>query len=439
MKSTLLAVLFAVACLGLNAQSLDKAKDLFLKSKKLMEAKAEIDKVVAVEKNQKTAEAWYYKCKIYTAIADDSTLKGQVPDAHVQAFDALKKYIETDDAANSKEKDKTKQYILLQLDGYKPINSIYAGFFQDGASSYNSGKYDEALTDFKGALTARDFMFSKGWITQKFDTISTLYAGIAAEKAKKRDEASSYYSQIADLKLGDTKYIDIYKWLVNYYSEDKKDETDALKYVKLGKEVFPADSTWKDIELGVYDNELDKYRKTGNKDSLFAEYEHIISQLPNSHVFIYNYGVELYNYAIDTSSGKKPANSEALVAKAKEELNKSLQLKPDYSQADLLLGQIIYNDAVDFRATTKNIKGQKPEDIKKRADIRVASLKLFDDAIPYFEKIDQILGSKGKLKQEEKRTLKDAYDLLITIYEQKNQKDKSEIYTKKFNDVDKIH
>jgi hypothetical protein len=436
MKSTLLAVLFALAGFGLSAQSLDKVKDL-LKSKKILDAKSEIDKVVAVDKNQKNAEAWYYKCKIYALIADDSALKAQVPDAHAQAFEALKKYIETDELAN---KEKDKQQLLLKLDAYKPINSIYAGFFQDGANNYNSGKYNEALTDFKGALDARDFMYSKGWITQKADTISTLYAGIAAEKAKKRDDAAFYYSKIADSKLADKKYEDIYKWLANYYAQDKSDETNALKYVKLGKEVYPADSSsWNDIELSIYDTELDAFRKKGNKDSLFAKYEQITNALPNSHVFVYNYGVELYNYAIDTSSGKRPANSDELIAKAKDKLNKSLQIKPDYSQASLLLGTIAFNDAVDLKATTKNIKGQKPEDIKKRADIRTAASKKFDDAIPYFEKVEQVLGPQGKLKQDDKKTLKDAYDSLITIYEQKNQKDKVDAYTKKFNDVDKVH
>jgi len=329
--------------------------------------------------------------------------------------------------------------LSLKLVGYKPINSIYAGYFQDGAANYNGGKYSEALMDFKGALNARDYMFSKGWINQKFDTISTLYAGIAAEKAKKRDEAAFYYSIIANAKLADSKYIDIYKWLANYYSQDKDDETNALKYVNLGKEVYPKDSAWNEIELSVYDNELDEYRKKGNKDSLFAKYEQITNALPGSYVFFYNYGVELYNYAIDTSSGKRPAISDELIAKAKEKLNKALQIKQDYVQASLLLGTITYNDAVDLKATTKNIKGQKPEDIKKRADIRNAATKKFDEAIPYFEQVEKVLAPKGKLKQDEKRTLKDAYDSLITIYEQKNQKDKADAYTTKFNDVDKVH
>jgi len=41
---------------------------------------------------------------------------------------------------------------------------------------------------------------------------------------------------------------------------------------------------------------------------------------------------------------------------------------------------------------------------------------------------------------DEKSTLKDAYDLLITIYEQKaTTKDKADAYTTKFNNVDKDH
>jgi hypothetical protein len=53
--------------------------------------------------------------------------------------------------------------------------------------------------------------------------------------------------------------------------------------------------------------------------------------------------------------------------------------------------------------------------------------------------VDQDLGTKGKLKMDEKTSLKDAYDLLITIYETKNLKEKAEAYTTKFNDVDKNH
>ena len=80
-----------------------------------------------------------------------------------------------------------------------------------------------------------------------------------------------------------------------------------------------------------------------------------------------------------------------------------------------------------------------PEDIKKRADLRIAAQKKFDGAIPYFEQVDKDLGSQGKLKMEQKNALKDAYDLLTNIYTDKNIKDKIDYWTNKYNNVDKDH
>jgi len=96
---------------------------------------------------------------------------------------------------------------------------------------------------------------------------------------------------------------------------------------------------------------------------------------------------------------------------------------------------------VDIQGQIKKVVGKTPDDAKKRGDLRAAVGKKFDEAIPYFEKVDQDLGSKGKFKQEEKGALKDAYDLLITIYETKGPtaKDKADAYTNKFNNVDKDH
>jgi hypothetical protein len=423
MRRLFLTGILAIAGIGLFAQSVDKAKDL-LKANKLTDAKTQIDGALAVEKNQKSGEAWYYKLKIYNAIAADSLMKAKFPDARDQAFDALKKYTEVDD----------KKLLLLQMDGYKPVNEIYQGYFQVGANDYNSGKYDSALHNFSGALATSGFMNAKGWTTLKIDTTSTLYAGIAAEKAGKRDTAAVYYGRLAEAKIANingSNMVEIYKWLVDYYNQ-KKDEANTKKFLTLAKEQYPDDLFWPSTEL-------DNLREKGNKDSLFAKYEEITAHFPKNHLFFFNYGLELYQYASDTSSGHRLANYDELIAKATENLKKCLDLQPDYPQAALVLGQIYYNAGVDLQAQTKKIPGKAPDDIKKRADLRIAAGKKFDEAIPYFEKVDQDLGSKGKLKMDEKGTLKDAYDLLITIYEQKNIKDKAEAYTNKFNNVDKDH
>jgi tetratricopeptide (TPR) repeat protein len=218
---------------------------------------------------------------------------------------------------------------------------------------------------------------------------------------------------------------------VDYYNQ-KKDEANTHKFLAFGKKEFPDDLFWPTLEL-------DRFRETGPKDSLFSKYEEITTHFPKNHLFFFNYGLELYQYASDTTSGKRPANADELIQKAQAALKKCLELQPDYPQAALVLGQISYNAGVDLQAKTKTIKGTKPEDIKKRADLRIAAGKKFDEAIPYFEKVDQDLASKGKLKMDEKTTLKNTYDLLITIYEEKRIKDKAEAYTTKFNNVDKDH
>ena len=386
-KRILLTGLLAIIGMGLFAQSLDKAKEYAKAGKpKLQDAKTEIDKVLAVEKNQKNGEAWYTKLKIYNAIAADSALSKQYPDARDQAFAALKTYTAVDD----------KKLLFLQMDGYKPVNEIYQGYFQVGANDYNTGKYADALQNFSGALQTSAFMNEKGWTTLKLDTTSTLYAGISAEKANKRDSAAIYYGKLAEAKIAvinNSNMVEIYKWLVDYYNQ-KKDEANTKKFLILGEEEFPDDLFWPSTEL-------DNLRAAGNKDSLFAKYDSIVVHFPKNHLFFFNFGLELYQYASDTSSGHRPANADTLIGKAIVMLNKCLELQPDYPQAALILGQIYYNAGVDLQASTKKIPGKAPEDIKKRADLRIAAGKKFDEAIPYFEKVDQDLGSKGKLKMEE--------------------------------------
>src|SRR6185312_10202502 len=96
MKRIFLSLALAGLFSGLFAQSVDKAKE-YLKAKKLPEAKTEIDNALTVEKNQKNAEAWYTKVKVYNAIAADPQLKTTLPDAYVQSLEALKKYAELDE------------------------------------------------------------------------------------------------------------------------------------------------------------------------------------------------------------------------------------------------------------------------------------------------------------------------------------------------------
>ncbi|MDP9041069.1 MAG: hypothetical protein M3N30_03745 [Bacteroidota bacterium] len=423
MKRMLFSLFMAAACSGLFAQSVEKAKDL-LKANKTAEAKDEIDKALLVEKNQKNAEAWYTKVKVYNAIAANEQLKAQYPDALVQSLDALKKYTQYDD----------KKTVLLAADGYKPVNEVYQGLFQLGAANYNAQKWSEAYTDFTAAISAINFMYKQGWIKQSMDSTSLLYAGISAEKSDKRDEAVVYYKTIADsgiTKIGGNDMAEIYKWLSDYYTR-KGDKAMAAKYTALGKSKYPNDIFYDELQLDVL-------RKTGPKDSLFAKYEEINKEHPDSAIYFFNYGLELYQYATDTSSGKRVANSEELIKKAQDKLQTSLKLNPNYAQTSLVLGQISYNQGVEFQVLGKPKGNTNAAELKQRQEYRAQSVKKFEEAVPYLEKVEQILGTQAKLKKADKVALRDAYDMLVTIYESKKDQAKIAYWTDKYNNVDKVH
>lgn len=420
MKRFLFTTLLAVAVTGLFAQKVEKAKEL-LKANKLTEARTEIDAFLAQEKNQKNGEAWYTKAKIYNEIGKDSVLRKSLPDARMQAFNALKKYTEVDD----------KLLISLQIDGYKPINEIYTGYYQEAANSFNAKEYEPAFTGFKNAMTVSKFMTEKGWINLKLDTNSILYAGVSAEKLNKPDDAVTYYGMLAENKVTGDGFVEIYKWVANHYYE-KKDMANAQKFITVGKQVYPTDPFWASLEL-------DMSRDSGNKDQLFAKYEETIGANPDNHLYRYNYAVELYQYAYNLDSTKRPANSEQMIKKAAENIQQALRIKPDYSRAQLFAGQIAYNQGVDILSRAKAIKGTAAADTKRKADLKAEAIKKFDEATPFFLEVEKLLEPQPKLKMEDKSDLKEAYDLLITIYDQKGLKDKVKEYEVKFNDVDRKH
>src|SRR2546421_6545507 len=233
-------------------------------------------------------------------------------------------------------------------------------------------------------------MLEKGWLTSKIDTTSVLYAGVSAEKLNKPDEAATYYAQLANSRIskyGGDELIGVYQWLAKYYA-DKKDVANATKYIDLGKELFPKDPFWSGLEL-------DMAKGSGDKQALFSKYEEIISKNPGNHLFQYDYAYELYKYGYDTSKTKRPANSDELIQKALTNVNSVIKTKPDYPQAQLFAGQIIFNQGVDILADSKKIKSTKPEDVKRKNDLKAEAMKKFDESTPYFLDVDKLLGSQG--------------------------------------------
>lgn len=433
LKSLILStVLIAVGSSLFAQKQVDKANDL-LEKKKYAEARTEIDNFLANEKNSSNSAGWYMKAKVYSTIARDSVAHTSVPNAKEVSMDAIKKYLDMEKSV----KDTAKRYMQLTLDNRKALTDLYSAYSTEAASYYNAGNFNDAFKGFKGSLDVFDLLSKEGWTSGiTLDTISVLYAGISAEKANKLDTAAIYYSKIADAKAKAQGYESIYKWLADYY-KNKGDNEKSAHYVTIGKEVYPEDPFWTGFEVGLLS-------ETGNKEELFKKYDELTKSNPTNPIYYYNYAVELYKTAYNEDTTQRPANASEMTDRAVEMAKKSIELDPKYPNSRMLLGQIYYNQGVDIINTNKAIKPKgnvklTPAQLKQKEDLRQQSSKKFDEAIVHFEKIDELLGSQGKLKMEEKQFLKDAYDLMINIYDQKQNTEKSGVYNEKFVNVDKIH
>ena len=431
MKKLFLILTIALTTLGVQAQKLEKIQDN-LKANKLEQAKTDIETFIANEKNKGNSDGWYTRGKIYVAISADEKLKAANPDARDIAFESLKKYIELESAI----KDSSKRNLKLIVDGNQPFVDLYRSYSADGATFYNANNFNDAFTSFTKCLGVFDFIAQNKIIPLDFDTTTVLYSGISAEKANRNDDAAIYYGKIAERKISSEGFIEIYKWLGDYYGK-KGDLAKAAKYVKLGKEVFPKDPWWDAFEL-------DLVREKGTKDELYQAYEKVIAANPDNHIFAFNYAVELYENGYNEDLTKRPANSKELIGRAIEWAKKSIAIKSDYANSQMLVGQILYNQGFDINTENKAIRPPaggklKPEELKKKDELRKQVAAKFAEALPYFEKVDAILGPQGKLKMDDKNILKQAYDLIITIYENSQNTDKVNEYTEKFNSVDKKH
>ncbi len=75
-----------------------------------------------------------------------------------------------------------------------------------------------------------------------------------------------------------------------------------------------------------------------------------------------------------------------LIKKAQEKLQTSVKLNPNYPQAYLVLGQISYNQGVEFQVLGKPKGNTNADELKKRQEYRAQAVTKFDEAIPYLRK-----------------------------------------------------
>jgi tetratricopeptide (TPR) repeat protein len=420
-KSLFIAAILAVSSFAASAQSVDDAlKQLGKNNDKAKEA---IDKLTA-DPNSKNADVWYAKAQIYNALAIDDKFKASVPDAYEQAFEAFRKAYDIE--PNNKR---------MLLDLYKTGFVAYEGVANRAAAAYQANNMANAFEAYRKAIEFGDYLKSKnlsysGYSVPKLDTGMVFMAGYTAMKLEKNDDALKYFGMIADAKIGkEADYIIPYQFLSFQYKA-RKDEANFKKYTDLGRQVYPNDPYFVTIKL-------DYARDKNDYPALFAAYDELMTMQPDSLNNALSYASEMFDYLFIKNPDNKPADYDAVAGKIETQAKKLISKDYDPLSSNLILGQLYYNQGLDQVTQADKIKGTKPEDTKKKADLRAKAMTRYDLAIPYTEKVASILEQKGMttMTAKEKHTLKNMYIMLGDMYTLKGDKVKSAEYDKKYSSI----
>ena len=413
MQRFLLSLLIILSSSSLFAQSIEDIEAQVAKGE-YDKAKTSVDAFLTKEKNAAKPDGWWYKGVIYNEIAKSEKYKSLAPEGRLEAFNAFKKYYELDPKA-----------IRATLEQHVRLFDIYNGYFDLGVAGFGASKFEDAYINFKNALMVEEYIGGKGYEYNGFkfpvfDTTLIQNIALSAYRAKKDDEAAIYYKKIADQKIAGKDNVDIYQLLIEYYMK-KGDQVNAEKYFALGRELYPADDRWYQMELEQVDAK--------DKKALFAKYEELMPKYPDKYILSYNYAVELFNltYAGDT----KPADYKEKQQKVEGVLKKTLAIKKDYPEANVLMARHYYNVLYDYQDDMQAIKGIAEADKKKKAELKTKMNESADQLIVYSQAAADLYSAKPTLKAGERGNYKVVNGYLSTAYEVKGDKAKADEYRKK--------
>jgi hypothetical protein len=415
-KLSLLAILVAATYFAV-AQDIEQIKTFALLGQ-TQKGKEAVDKYLAVEKNAKKPEGWFYKGYLYNQASKDSAkTMAENMAMKAEAFNAFKKYRELD----------PKTPLLIEQNN-SPLFDLYVGYSTDiGVAAYNKKDRKAAFEGFKNALDIHDYIYANnltganGFKFSALDTTLVTYAAIAAYEDKRPDDGAVYYRKLADANVSDPQYLDVYQVLADYY-RTKKDKASFDEILAKGRKFYPTNEEyWMALEV-------DFATQGVGKPAVFAKYDELMALHPNNYILSYNYGVELYQYIY--SDSVKAADVNQYKDKLVDVMKKAVATKSTV-EANFLLANFLYNNSIDISEESRKIKGTKPDDVKKKKDLTALSNKSMEDAIPYALAVEPAFTALTKPKSSEKVNYKQSLVILKNIYEAKKDAAKMAEYDKK--------
>ena len=426
MKKYLLAIALFTTSYATQSQDL-KSISINVALKKFDDAKTEVDKFLAVEKNAAKPEGWYYKAYIYSSLARDAKKTAAESKAlDNDAYAALKKYAQLD--------PKTP---LTKEENNSTLFNIYYSYYDQGIKNYNAKNFAESYDLFKSSLDVHDYGIAgkldgpNGLKFAAHDTDLVWNLAVLANDLKKKDESLMYYKKIADANLGDEKYANAYDELVKKYKTEKNAEL-FNKYVTAAKKYYPVDLPYwenKEIEFALADLE---------NEALLTKYEELTKTLPNNYLVFYNYAIEIDKFlGTDAAKNKDAAAVSAYRTKIEDLFKKAVSIKPNI-EGNLQLANLYYSKTYDLQERAAKIKGTKPTELKTKNELNASVKANMNQAIPFAEEAVRLLAELKEYKFSDKANYKLALEILSNAYKMSGNTAKFAEIEKKRAEVEKL-
>jgi hypothetical protein len=402
MKKSFLAITLFIAAVGFS-QDVKTVKKTY-DAKEYDKAQIAVDAFVA--KDEKKAEAWFWKHKVYYAISQSEQFSKLVPNALKTGWDALMKYSTIDPKLDLAIRDNILGYM-------ENFNNYYNKFVGKASANLDAKNYKESVVEFKNALIVSKYYYDKKITTNALDTNITFYTGYAAMKGELNEDAEIYLKKIADANIATVDAKIAFQWLSHYYIYDKKDAKKGQEYAEKGLKIYAEDEY-------LLSQKSEAIASGGDYNAIFANHEADINKPTSAFMDYLKYGIDLFTYLYNDTT-KKPDFTEKQ-SKFDMVMGKALSLKPNNAESNYLMGFHLSNKAVLLQNKLKEFKNKKaPADLAAKKKVEEERLALVDASIKNLDLACSIYRGKGaNIKDNEKDNYKATLSNLIVLYKFKN-------------------
>ena len=357
--------------------------DPFTKSASLEEAKTFLKEAFEDGAVAADPKAWLTRGEIFFN-SGDAQVKNKLlypdnpfvdPNSAIEAFKAYSKAIEL-----AEKKGDIKNALKGLTSTENLLNTM-------GVELYKEENFLGSFENFATELEAREILKAQGEPSRMDEgelyNEKLYFTGLTGYYAEEYEAA---IDNLLKAKDTGTNEASLYQILFEAHKALDKSE-EGLKYLEIGRNVFPDDS-------GLLFSEINYYLASGELDKMIAKLELALEKEPDNQSVILTLGQVYDQLQVKSNEAGESEKANQYFDKALGYYVAALKQDPENFDLNYSIGALYYNKAAGFTPMLNEVANDfSKEGEKKYAEIKENMNQYFDKALPYFEKADSLDGN----------------------------------------------